>query len=169
MAIHPRSQALPWRKKAGVKISYVPFKSGAEAILSVLGRHTDFGLETPEQVSEFIKAGEIRLLASSVPLASYPGVPTFASLGYKFKVQEKFRAIVGPPNMPKEAVAYYIDVLRKTRQTPEWKNYVKENSMAEQFLTGEKFGTWLRVKEESFSALAKKLNLKLKKKKKKKK
>ena len=69
-----------------------------------------------------------------------------------------------PSGAPKEAVAFYIDVLTKPRQTPEWKKYVKDNSMFPQFLTGEKFGAWLTAKEASFTALAKKLNLKLKKK-----
>ena len=36
-------------EEPGAKISYVPFKSGVEAILSVLGGHADFGLEPPDQ------------------------------------------------------------------------------------------------------------------------
>lgn len=69
--------------KEGIKVRYVPTKSGGETATSVLGGHTDFGygggIQTP-----YVQAGKMINLASSTrtPFIKFPDVPTLLSLGY---------------------------------------------------------------------------------------
>jgi len=49
--------------------------------LALLGKHVDFILESPSEFDKHGKAGTLRILASLTPMAKYPDVKTFESLG----------------------------------------------------------------------------------------
>ena len=49
------------------------------------------------------------------------------------------RTIWLPAGMPADAAAFYVGVLKKVSETPEWKEYVTRTSQSTRFLTGEAF------------------------------
>ena len=40
------------------------------------------------------------------------------------------RGIFGTPNMPKDAVDWYVGFLKKISETPEWTEYMEDGAMA---------------------------------------
>ena len=53
------------------------------------------------------------------------------------------RGIMTAPGVPQDAVDYYIDLLKKVRETPEWKAYMEKGAFNQSFMTGDAFHKWL--------------------------
>lgn len=138
-------------REMGVEFSYTPFRSSAEAVVALLGGHVHFVLEQPSETDQHVKSGRLRPLASLYPSELYPGLPTFASLGYKFRVLKQFRGLMAPPGIPPEAVAYYVSLMERTRQTPEWKNYVKQNELVEEWIVGAELAAFIDSEEKLYA------------------
>lgn len=46
------------------------------------------------------------------------------------------RSVVGPPDMPAEALAYYVKVFEKVHNSAKWKAHAKKKALFRDFLTG---------------------------------
>src|SRR6266571_5609020 len=101
----------------GVKFSYVPFKGGGEVCVNLVGKHIDSTVNNPIECVSHMKSGTVRPLAvfdtQRIPDPLWKDVPTAKeALGVDIHYQ-MLRGIFGPPNMPKEAVDFYVNLLRK--------------------------------------------------------
>lgn len=146
-------------EEAKVEFSYTPFKSSAEAVVALLGKHVHFMMEQPSEANQHVKAGKLRPLAASVPLALYPDLPTFASLGYGFRILAQFRGVMAPPGIAPEVAAYYISALDRARKTGEWRTYVKNNELLERWIVGRELEAFLLDEENVYRKLNKELGL----------
>ncbi len=140
-------------REMGVEFSYTPFKSSSEAVVSLLGGHVHFVMEQPSEADQHVKAGKLRPLASLYRSELYPDVPTFASLGYKFRVLKQFRGMMAPPGIAPEAVSYYVAALDRIRQTPEWKQYVKQNELVEEWIVGSELAAFIDSEEKLYAKI----------------
>ena len=140
-------------REAGVEFSYTPFKSSSEAVVSLLGGHLHFVMEQPSEADQHVKAGRLRPLASLHRSELYPDVPTFSSLGYKFRVLKQFRGMMAPPGITPEAVSYYVAALDRIRQTPEWKQYVKQNELVEEWIVGAELAAFIDSEEKLYAKI----------------
>jgi putative tricarboxylic transport membrane protein len=125
-------------KASGAEWQFISMKSGGERVAALLGGHVDMYIMEPSEAIEQIRAGKVRVLATLMEkrIPSLPDVPTINEQGYKVPEVPQARGFVGPPGMPADAKAYYINLLTKLHATPEWKGYVKENQYEDGFLTG---------------------------------
>jgi len=117
----------------------VPFNSGGEVTTALMGGHIDAAVENPNEIVSQIEAGKARHLAVAAQkrLKDAPDVPTFAEKGYKF-YWEQMRGVVGPANMPPEAVKWWQDTLKKVVATEKWqKDYIKRNLLTPTDWTGD--------------------------------
>ncbi len=73
---------------------------------------------------------------------SWQDIPTCKSKGLDIEYT-MLRGVMTAPGVPKEAVDYYIDVLKKVRETPEWKAYMEKGAFNQSFMTGDEFQKWL--------------------------
>lgn len=126
--------------------SLISFATGGERISAVLGGHTDLMIIEASEAGQLIQAGKLRPLAavSDTRIDGFTDVPTIKEAGYDVKLPPQARGIVGPPGMPKEAVAYYQDLLQRTTQTPTWKQYLADNHLQDAFLPADKLGPFLK-------------------------
>src|SRR3954468_708331 len=134
-----------FEKAENIKVKYVPFNSGGEVTAALMGGHIDAGVMNPNEIIAQVDAGKARNLAvaSRKRLADAPDLPTFAERGYDF-YWEQMRGVVGPANMPPEAVKWWQDTLRKVTDTPKWKNdYIKKNLLTPTQWTGEEANKYL--------------------------
>jgi putative tricarboxylic transport membrane protein len=134
-----------FEKAAGIQVKYVPFNSGGEVTTALMGGHIDAAVENPNEIVSQIEAGKARHLAVAAQkrLKDAPDVPTFAEKGYKF-YWEQMRGVVGPANMPPEAVKWWQDTLRKVVKTEKWqKDYIKRNLLTPTDWTGEQANKYL--------------------------
>jgi putative tricarboxylic transport membrane protein len=45
-------------------------------------------------------------------------------------------------------VKFFVDVLTKAQQTPEWKSYIERTSQTDRFLTGDEMRSFVKADEE---------------------
>jgi len=134
-----------FEKAAGIQVKYVPFNSGGEVTTALMGGHIDAAVENPNEIVAQIEANKARNLAvaSQKRLKDAPDVPTFAEKGYKF-YWEQMRGVVGPANMPPEAVKWWQDTLKKVTQTKKWQEeYIKRNLLTPTDWTGDQANKYL--------------------------
>jgi putative tricarboxylic transport membrane protein len=129
------------QQHTGTKWAFVSFQGGGERVAALLGGHVDMMIIEPQEAGEHIRAGKMRVLAQIAerPLAAYPGVPTLKEAGYDVTVPPQIRAVMAPPGMPKEVIAYWEDLFAKLHKTASWRKYVEDNQLEDGFLTGPEF------------------------------
>jgi len=144
-------------KYFNIDLTYTPFDD--QGVLQLLGGHVDFVFAQPEIVGKFVKAGQLRFLASSQKLEEFPDVPTLKELGYDFEVLDSYRGLWTSKDVPDDAIAFYVDALDKIRQSDEFKEYMKVNSMNEYWVTGEELDKSIDREVEVFTEVATEMNL----------
>jgi tripartite-type tricarboxylate transporter receptor subunit TctC len=103
---------------AGIKLTQVPFKGGAETGAAVLGGHTTLQADSTGW-KPLVEAGQLRLLAIWTAKRSkvWPEVPTLQELGYPFVFDSPF-GIAGPKGMDPKIVAILHDAFKKAIEDP---------------------------------------------------
>ena len=91
---------------AGIKMTHIPYKGSAPAMIDLLGGRLDLIFDYSIVVKPQIEAGKLRPLASTgaVRLTSHPDVPTATELGYPGVQLTAWAMIVGPAGMPQPVV-----------------------------------------------------------------
>ena len=144
-------------EEKGVEMTYVPFDD--EGVLQLLGGHIDFILENPGQVFKFVKAGKMRILASSVKLASMPDVPTFKKAGYKGTILAQYRGLWFSSENTKAQAKFYTKLMKKVAKTQTFKVYVNKNNLASISVHTSKLDKMLKEEHEAYFKLDTELNL----------
>ena len=119
-------------KEAGIdpnKLKIVVFGGGSEAITNLLGGHIDASSLAINNSIPHHKAGTLRILAISSEKRSndLPQVSTFREQGFNV-VMEGWTVFLGPKNMPPAQVAYWEQAFARAVKTPQWKEYLDQNS-----------------------------------------
>lgn len=115
-----------FEKAAGVKMRFVQFNSGGEAITALLGGHVDMIWANPP---EFVAQQEAKMVTPLVVaqenrVQQFKDIPTFRENGLDV-VFKFYRGVVAPPGLPAEAVAYYENMLKTLNDTRAWRdNYL---------------------------------------------
>jgi putative tricarboxylic transport membrane protein len=144
---------------AGVTFSFTPFKGGGEAVLSLLGKHVHFIIENPGEVEQHVKAGKLRAVAVSDHLDLFPDAPTFAEAGLRMRMIKSFRSLMAPPAISPEVVQSYLRLLERTRQTQQWKDYLKRTALVETWMTGAELAAFYEQEEKEYARLVKEMGL----------
>ena len=134
----------------GTRWAFVSFPGGGERLAALLGGHVDIMVIEPQEAGEQVRAGKLRVLAqlSNSPLPGYPGVPTLKQAGYDVKATPQIRAVVAPPGVPNEVVAYWEDIFAKLRATPSWKKYVEDNQLEDHFTNSAELSKMIKQIED---------------------
>ncbi len=103
---------------AGIKLTQVPFKGGAETGAAVLGGHTMLQADSTGW-KPLVEAGQLRLLTIWTANRSkvWPEVPTLKELGYPFVFDSPF-GIAGPKGIDPKIVQILHDAFKKAIEDP---------------------------------------------------
>jgi putative tricarboxylic transport membrane protein len=131
----------------GAKFIYVPFKGGGEVCVNLVGKHVDSTVNNPIECVSHWKAGRVRPLAvfdsARLTDADWKEIPTVKeSLGVDINYL-MLRGIFGPPAMPKDAVEWYQDLLKKVYESPKFKEYLTRGALKPAWATGPDYVSWL--------------------------
>ena len=152
-------------KTVGKKLTYVPYKGGGEVAVQLVGKHIDSTVNNPIEAESHWRAGKLRALCvmdkdkmpyatKLTPTQSWQDVPTCASAGLPVDYL-MLRGIFMPPGATPDQVAYYIELFKKVRALPEWKDFMDKGAFKQTFMTGEEFNTWLGKNEQMHRELMK--------------
>ncbi|HEY7541993.1 MAG TPA: tripartite tricarboxylate transporter substrate binding protein [Methylomirabilota bacterium] len=136
----------------GTKFSYVPFKGGGEVCVNLVGKHIDSTVNNPIECVSHWKAGKVRALAvfdtARISTGDWKDIPTVKeALGVDVSYL-MLRGIFGAPDMPKDAVDWYLGFLKKVTETPEWKKYMEDGALKPAFATGAEYVKWVEENEQ---------------------
>ena len=138
----------------GAKFTYIPYKGGGDVAAQLVGNHITSSVNNPIEAVAQWRAGELRPLCvfdekripPSPPLGdgkSWSDLPTCKETGLDIEYL-MLRGIFMPPRATPEQVAYYVDVFKKVRETPEWKDFMEKGAFNTTFLSGDGFKTWVQ-------------------------
>jgi tripartite-type tricarboxylate transporter receptor subunit TctC len=107
--------------KESIKITTIPFKSGGETLVSLLGGHTDLSSSSLTSLGSQLKAGTLRGLAvcSKKRHADFPNIPATAELGYPDVNLAVWIALFAPSGVPKQVVDALVPAVGKSFNDPE--------------------------------------------------
>jgi putative tricarboxylic transport membrane protein len=140
-------------QKTGAKFTYVPYSGGGTVATQLVGGHVDSSVNNPVEAVAHWRAGNLRPLCvfDSKPMPypakitadmSWQDIPSCKSKGLDIEYT-MLRGIMTTPGVSKDVVDYYVDVLKKVRETPEWKAYMEKGAFNQSFMTGAEFQAWL--------------------------
>jgi len=152
-------------KATGAKFTYIPFKGGGEVAVQLVGKHVDSTVNNPIEAVAQWRANSVRPLCvfDSKPLAypdkitadkAWSDIPTCKSQGLDIEYL-MLRGFFMPPGVTKEQVDYYVDVLKKVRETPEWKKLMSDGAFNQTFMTGDEYAKWVEKEEKRHETLMK--------------
>jgi len=150
-----------FEKAAGIKLRFVQFNSGGEAMTALLGGHVDMIWANP---SEYVSQYEAKLVvplivAQDRRIPQFKDVPTFRENGldviFKF-----YRGVVAPPGLSPEVVAYYENMMKKLNDSTAWKeNYLAKYMLSPGWQNSKEFTKTITDSNEVFDEMLKGLGL----------
>ncbi len=135
-------------KAAGFEPEYVPFKSGGEIIVNLMGGTLDAGVLNPSEFLGQYDAGNVKpvVFLVSKRLKAFPDVPTAKENGWDVEMAT-WRGVIVRSGTPAPIVKKLRDSFQKTMKHKIYKNYLKDNSMGpESILSGPDWEAFLDQK-----------------------
>jgi tripartite-type tricarboxylate transporter receptor subunit TctC len=96
-----------FQRAAGIRLTHVPYKGGAQAMNDVIAGHIQTVAMNALEVLPHVKAGKLRVLAvlSEKRSTIFPEAPTIAESGFPGFEASVWYGIVGPAGLPAAVVA----------------------------------------------------------------
>jgi len=127
-------------KRAGIQLSHVPHKGGAETLAALAGGHVNVAMASPNEAYALVQAGRIRPLATASIERSptEPNTPTLRELGYDVYIENQ-KGFVFPKGTPKTVVHKLHDGLKKVLDDPQFKTNTDKLKLELAYLGPEDF------------------------------
>jgi putative tricarboxylic transport membrane protein len=141
-----------------LKIVYVPFQGGGEAMTALLGGHvTAASLDMSETAGQ-LEAGKVRMLAvmAEKRLTHFPDLPTATEQGVDV-VFPVWRGLYLAPGVPAEAVSYWTTTIEKMATSPEWAEEARKLGWEPVARVGADFDAYVKGEHERYVTLLKEL------------
>jgi putative tricarboxylic transport membrane protein len=152
-------------KQTGAKFTYVPFKGGGEVATQLVGKHIDSSVNNPIEAVAQWRAGHLKPLCvfdgQRMPYKekvtkdmAWGDIPTCKESGLDTEYL-MLRGIFMPGGVTPDQVRFYVDLLQKVSETPEWKKFIQDGAFNTTALSGKPFADWVAKAEERHHDLMK--------------
>jgi putative tricarboxylic transport membrane protein len=146
-----------FEKQTGTKFTYIPYKGGGEVATQLVGKHVDATVNNPIEAVAQWRAGNLRPLCvfddQRMPYKekvtkdmSWVDIPTCKEAGVNTDYL-MLRGIFMPGGVTADQVKYYVDLMEKVRQTPEWKKFMEDGAFNTTALSGKEYADWVAKAE----------------------
>jgi tripartite-type tricarboxylate transporter receptor subunit TctC len=152
-------------KFTGKKFTYVPFKGGGAVAVQLVGNHVDSTVNNPIEAVAHWRGGKLRPLCvfdgkrmpyknKMTDTMSWSDIPTCKESGVDVEYL-MLRGIFMPAGVKQEHVAFYVDLFKKVRATPDWKEFMEKGAFNQSFIIGKEYAGWVEQAENTHKALMK--------------
>ena len=152
-------------KQSGAKFTYIPYKGGGEVATQLVGKHVDSTVNNPIEAVAQWRAGALRPLCvfdtARMPYKekvtkdmAWGDIPTCKEAGLDAHYL-MLRGIFMAGGATPDQVAYFVGVLDKVSQTPEWKKFIEEGAFNTTSLKGKEYTDWVTQNEQLHQNLMK--------------
>jgi putative tricarboxylic transport membrane protein len=152
-------------KATGTKFTYLPFKGGGDVAVQLVGKHVDSTVNNPIEAVAQWRAGTLRPLCvfddTRMPYKqkvtatmSWNDIPTCSEAGVATDYV-MLRGIFMPPGVTPEQVNFYVELLKKVRDTPEWKKFMEDGAFNQTSMSGKEYAAWVEKNEKLHRELMK--------------
>ncbi len=135
----------------------MPYKGGGEVAVQLVGGHINATVNNPIEAVAQWRAGKLRALCvfddTRMPYKekvtdtmSWYDVPTCKEAGVATDYV-MLRGIFMAPGVTPDQTAYYVELLKKVRATPEWKDFMEKGAFNTTSMSGPEFTKWLTENE----------------------
>ena len=149
----------------GKKFVYVPFAGGGAVAVQLVGKHVDSTVNNPIEAVAQWRAGGLRPLCifdekrstyttKVTDTMAWSDIPTCKESGVDVSYQ-MLRGIFMPAGVSKEQVAYYVNLFKKVRETPDWKEFMEKGAFNDTFMAGDDYAKWVADAEKRHHELMK--------------
>jgi putative tricarboxylic transport membrane protein len=160
-------------KATGKKMTYIPYKGGGAVAVQLVGGHVDSTVNNPIEAVAHWRAGKLRPLCvfdskrmdykeKVTQTMSWNDIPTCKESGLNVEYL-MLRGIFMPAGVTQDQVNFYIDLFKKIRATPDWKEFSEKAAFNQSFMTGQEFVSWVTQAENQHRTLMEKAGFMAKK------
>jgi tripartite-type tricarboxylate transporter receptor subunit TctC len=144
---------------AGMKMTHVPYKGGAECNSALLGGHVD-SVSDSTSWGPLVDAGKFRLLVvyTAARSARYPDVPTLKELGFDMVFPSPLE-IMGPKALPQPIVQKVQDSFQRAMDDPEYQSVLKKYDMTTTYLNSQDCEKAVRKEAEDLRKIVTQLGM----------
>ncbi|OQW55391.1 MAG: tricarboxylate transporter [Proteobacteria bacterium SG_bin9] len=150
-------------KATGTKFTYIPYKGGGEVAVQLVGNHVDATVNNPIEAVAQWRGGKVRPLCVfdnkkmdyDEVIADGKGwkdIPTCKAEGLDIEYL-MLRGIFMSPRATKDQIEYYVELFKKVRETPEWKEFMKSGAFNTTFMVGAEYAKWVETEEKRHETL----------------
>ena len=146
-----------FKVKAGIDVTYIPYKGAAQSVADMLGGQTHYTIDGTVILMPHIKAGKLRALgmARAHRWHELPDVPTLAESGYPDFTMDAWTGVVAPAGTPPQIVARLNAAVSAGLMTPETEAAMARFSSITQIGTPREFAAFIASEAPRWAALVK--------------
>jgi tripartite-type tricarboxylate transporter receptor subunit TctC len=150
------------KRAANVNLTYVPYAGNAPASNALLGGHLTSVFAVYPTVSELLKAGKLRALATASRgrIETLPDVPTVIESGYKDFEVDVWLGLVAPAKTPKDTIVQIAVWFTAALKAPEIKTKLAGQESYPVGLCGADFGAYIRKQYDETGRTIRDANIK---------
>ncbi len=128
---------------SGIRLRHLPTTGGGPMMNAILGGHSQACMTPVSLAVAHVKAGKLRLLAhtGTSPVAAYPEVPSFKSLGYDVEYTA-WAGLVAPKNTPPAVIKILREATRQAVKDPEVVNSHAKLDTPLAYMDADEFNAW---------------------------
>jgi tripartite-type tricarboxylate transporter receptor subunit TctC len=150
------------QRAASVKMTFVPYPGYAPAVNALLGEHVTSVIADFAVLSEHLKAGKLRALATSsrTRVELLPEVPTVAEAGYGAFEVDIWNGLLAPAKTPRETLSQLAGWFSAAMLVPEIRAKLVVQGFNPVGMCGSDFASYLRKQYEDYGRIIREADIK---------
>ena len=148
---------------AGVRITHVPYKGGAQAMVDTVAGQTQLLFTPPISSAGHVASGRLRAIAVSTTkrISSMPNLPTIAESGVPGYDSGVWYAMLAPRGTPQNVLARLHEEFRKVLADPGIRDFLTKSGIDPEGGSPEELARYMRSELAKWAKVVKDANIKL--------